>query len=221
MTHRVILAAAAVLVAVLASCASDPQDPPAKGPAPGGNAVARAPSSPQPPPATQPQGPDRLEQHWVQDWQIRGIMQRIRHGSGDIWPKGLPDDPEKPPTTQAVEQAFKDAGVLARSLSQAASELPRLIENKPLPPDARSGFVAQAERLRDQAAELQGHAEGRRIEGMQRTLDAINWTCFDCHNRYRDLTRVLDAGRAELDRQPQELWNELTRPGLAVTRGSP
>lgn len=147
-----------------------------------------------PNPAT---SPHVLGEHWVQDWRIRAIMQRVGIGANPNWPRDLQQhDPEGSPTTTQVRQGLADAAALADSLATAAVELPGVVANRPMRDDDRQDFTARAITLRQQALDLKQQALAGQVEQAQRSLNAINTTCFDCHARHRDLSGVLEGGRA-------------------------
>jgi hypothetical protein len=145
-------------------------------------------------------GPHVLGEHWVQDWRIRAVMQRIAVGANPNWPRDLRHDPEQSPTTAQVDRSLTDAAALADSLAAAAAQLPAVVANRPIRDGDRQDFIARAMTLRQQSLELKQQALAGRVEQAQRTLNAINTTCFDCHARHRDLSGVLEGGRAALDR---------------------
>jgi len=204
--HRISIAAMLLVIAAVLWIKPGPRmaanaDMPCLAPPP---AAASEPSATadRPParPSTRP-----LEEHWVQDWRIRALMQQIAIDRNPNWPKHLPQDPESP-ATQPIDKSFKDASTLADSLAAAASELPKFVVSRRMTDQDKMGFIKLAGNLRTDALQLKDQAEGRKLEQMQRTLDRINWTCFDCHSRYRDLTGVLDPGRAQMPRDEVFHW---------------
>ena len=157
-------------------------------------------------PATGPAtSPHVLGEHWVQDWRIRAIMQRIAIGENPNWPRGgaAQHDPERPPTTARTRQGLADAAALADGLATAAAQLPAIVANRPMRDEDRQDFTARAMNLRQQSLDLKQQALAGQVEQAQRTLNAINTTCFDCHVRHRDLSGVLEGGRASFEPSPR------------------
>jgi hypothetical protein len=161
-------------------------------------------------------GPHVLGEHWVQDWRIRAIMQRVAIGENPNWPRGAQHDPERPPTTAQARQNLADAAALADGLAAAAAQLPAIVANRPMADEDRQDFTARAMALRQQSLDLKQQALAGQVEQAQRTLNAINTTCFDCHVRHRDLSGVLEGGRAASDR-PYGAWTS-PRPRTADAR---
>ena len=143
-------------------------------------------------------GARRPGEHWVQDERLREVMRQVsRHARR--WPTGLPTDPEaaqSPASQEEADEAFRDAAALADGLAEAARRIPRSVADHPMSADDRKGFAAEAERMRAQALELRRAARGRRVEQMQRRLDAIGAACVSCHSQYRDLAGDLGPRRA-------------------------
>ena len=127
----------------------------------------------------------RLGDHWVQDERLREVMRRIARDS-ERWPAGVPE----------ADEAFADVAALADGLAAAARQIPRSVADHPMSAEDRAGFNGEAERLREQALRLGKAARARRVEPMQRELDAISSSCISCHSRYRDFTGELGARKA-------------------------
>jgi hypothetical protein len=133
-------------------------------------------------------------EHWVQDAEVRALMQRMARGN-TAWPDDLPEDPEGVNRADP-SQAYAEAATLADLLAQIASDIPQAIAHKSLPDAKRKGFIKEAEALQRHALELKEAARAGKVEQMQRALDRINTTCFACHSQYRDLSG--DLNRASL-----------------------
>ena len=138
--------------------------------------------------------------HSVQVRQLKGLMQVISHTATTRWPKTMPTDVEQPVDAASQQKAYDQAAMLADSLAIAAGQIPAAADEKTLPEDVRSGFLAEARKLRDLAQQLKKDAQGERAESMQRTLDSINATCLNCHSKYRDLTGNIDFPRVRANR---------------------
>ena len=212
MCHLIPLIRRATPLAVLllpASCGPNPPAPDGAARTPPGTkpAAVRA-ATPTTPPVTRgtAEAPAPTARpfggHWVQDWRVRAIMRTIAVGADPAWPGRLPDDPEKAASPADVRRALDDAALLADNLAIAAGQIPEAVADRPMAGSDRAGFLEQARRLREQALQLEEGARAGKVEQMQRTLDGINTTCFHCHTRYRDLTPLLDPGRASVDRIP-------------------
>jgi hypothetical protein len=135
-------------------------------------------------------------QHWVQNNQLRALMNSISQQANAL-PAGVPEDPESS-RVLARKQTFDQVAMLANGLSQTARQIPLDVKQSQLSEDDRRGFEAEAATLHDLAVELKSAAEARQVERMQSTLSSINSTCIACHSRYRDLTGVLGP-RASLN----------------------
>jgi cytochrome c556 len=131
--------------------------------------------------------------HWVQDANVRAVMKQIAAATGS-WPQDLPPHAEAANPLD-LERAFNDSARLARTLAKEAAELPAAVAERPMPEEARRGFIAQAQTLRRHALELDEAARLKKVAEMQRALGRINATCFACHGTYRDVAGELD--RAE------------------------
>ena len=183
--RRVILAAAATAGVVLcaASCAP-PHD--------GGRRDAT------PVPSDRVTGARRPGEHWVQGERLRRVMREVvRHARR--WPAGVPADPEaaqSPDARAEADEAFREAAALADGLAEAARRIPRSVADHPMSADDRRGFTAEAERLRAEALGLRRAARGRRVEQMQRRLDAVGAACASCHSQYKDFAGDLDPRQA-------------------------
>lgn len=190
MNHRtrpsiILVAIAAATFSASLSCNGSKRD-----------ATAKAPSSESP----AERRPERPGAHWVQDERLRAVMGQISEHT-KRWPAGVPDDPEVKQSRESEEatEAFRDAAALADGLADAAEKIPQAIRERPMDPVDRRGFTGEANRLRRQALELKSAAEGRRVERMQRALDAISSTCVGCHGKYRDFTGELGPRKASAE----------------------
>jgi cytochrome c556 len=136
----------------------------------------------------------------VQDERLRAVMGEISEHT-KRWPAGVPDDPEVKQSRESEEAAetFRDAAALADGLADAAERIPQAVHARPMDPGDRRGFTTEANRLRRQAVELKAAAEGRRVERMQRALDAISSTCVGCHGKYRDIAGELGPRKASAE----------------------
>jgi len=142
----------------------------------------------------------RVGEHWVQNERLRDVMRQISDHAAR-WPAGVPDDPEASSrqAREEADEAFRDAASLADGLATAAGRIPRSVADHPMSAEDRSGFNAEAARLRDEALRLRKAARARRVEPMQRSLDAISSTCISCHSRYRDFTGELEPRKASAE----------------------
>ena len=133
--------------------------------------------------------------HWVQDERLRAVMGRISEHT-KLWPAGVPRDAvaaaEQLAESQEADAMFRDAAALADGLAESA-------EQHHMAPGDRRDFNTEAHRLRRQALELKTAAEGRRVERMQRALDAISSTCVGCHGKYRVFAGELGPRKATLE----------------------
>ena len=142
----------------------------------------------------------QIGEHWVQNERLRDVMKQISQHAAR-WPAGVPDDPEASSrqAQEEADEAFRDAAALADGLAAAAKQIPRSVADHPMSAEDRAGFQSEAARLREEALRLRKAARARRVEPMQRSLDAISSTCISCHSRYRDFTGELEPRRASAD----------------------
>ena len=133
-------------------------------------------------------------QHWVQGERLKKVMGQIA-GLHDAFPKGLPQDAESPDGLEA-RRALVELAAVANALADTAKNIPAAVEKKPMSDTDRRGFVAEAERLHDQAVVLRDAARVNQIEPLQGMRDNINVTCISCHSRYRDISGELNSHKA-------------------------
>jgi len=130
------------------------------------------------------------ERHWVQDEKVREVMKRIAAGTAS-WPQDLPPHAEAANPLD-LERAFADSARLAGTLAAAAGDLPAAVADRPMPEEHRRGFVRQADALRRHALELREAARLHNVSEMQRGLARINTTCFECHDKYREVAGEIE-----------------------------
>jgi hypothetical protein len=130
------------------------------------------------------------ERHWVQDDKVREVMKRIAAGTAS-WPQDLPPHAEAANPLD-LERAFADSARLAGTLAAAAGDLPAAVADRRMPDEHRRGFAEQAETLRRHALELREAARLHNVSEMQRGLARINTTCFECHDRYREVAGEIE-----------------------------
>lgn len=150
------------------------------------------------PPAQPPAAPaaksDSPLKHWVQSQRLKSVMDQISKLHSSV-PRGLPDDVESTSGREA-SLAAASAATAADDLAQTALRIPGVLEGRTLSEADRSGFLAEAHTLHDQAIRLRDAAQKFQIEPMQQALDQITSTCLSCHSRYRDLSGELDFRKA-------------------------
>lgn len=141
---------------------------------------------------------DAVGRHWMQNEQLRNLMQGISAKTERVSPGAVPQDPNDPQAGSLIQQ-FSDAAKLADSLAAAAVRIPEIVAERSMSDADRAGFRAEADVLRDQAMRLGQAAHDRKLEQMRKSLDAISVTCLSCHSRYRDFSGQLDVQRAAAD----------------------
>lgn len=206
-SHVASMLTSMVALSLLASCAQKASEQ-AKAPEPtpqsAGHDAATPPGDVAPSTSPAVRGPS----HWIQDQQLRAVMQRIGRGGPTTWPdKHLPSDPEEPVKPEVMASAFREAETLADSLAAASLQIPTMISGRTMPEADRRGIQDLTSTLWRASTELKDATKAHNVERMQRSLETINRTCLECHTRYRDLTGVLDPGRADA--------GALRRPGEA------
>jgi cytochrome c556 len=136
-----------------------------------------------------------MRKHWVQNEQLRGLMKELSAKSQRNWPKDVPQDPEDPQSGDP-RNTMDSAAKLADGLAATAARIPESVTNANMSEADLAGFQAEANTLRDQAMRLGQAARAKKVEQMQRSLDAISSTCISCHSRYRDFAGQVNMNRA-------------------------
>jgi cytochrome c556 len=148
---------------------------------------ARRPTAGQAPAETQATG------HWVQDAQLRKIMDEVQSLATTTWPQELEPEVSKSNLQQRL-RAFAEAERLAEGLAQAADSIPQAVADVKISEADRGSFLASVQTLREQARRLGEAAQAgddRRMEGV---LNAIDETCMSCHERFRDFSGPINRG---------------------------
>jgi hypothetical protein len=140
-----------------------------------------------------------LGEHWVQNEQLRRVMQELSVKLQRNSPAALPEDPEDAINKEDVEQSFQQAERLADGLAAAAVRIPATVDRAKMGEARHTEFTRLADTLRDNAFTLRGAAAVKSIERMQRELRAVNSTCIDCHRQFRDFAGMIDSTRAGAD----------------------
>jgi len=130
-------------------------------------------------------------QHWIQEDEMRSLMERLGAKTAEHWPATIPDDPEDPATSSERKEAFKSSAKLASALADAAEQIPHMVEKSSLSDADRNAFIGTAQVLSDQARKLNRAARRHNVEEMQRLLDATRATCISCHTRFKDISGTL------------------------------
>lgn len=176
-----------VVAAGVASCAPSSHEPlNAKNPCLSTQAEVRGPDSSS---LASPKLDD-MARHWVQDAQLRSLMQELSAKTQRNWPNNLPLDPEDQQAGRS--RNAMGAAKLADGLAAAAERIPASVSTASMSEADRAGFQAEADTLRGQALRLGQAARANRVEQMQESLDAISATCISCHSRYRDISGQLN-----------------------------
>src|SRR6202011_4574176 len=108
----------------------------------------------------------------VQTDQLRTLMKELSARTDRNWPKNLPPDPEDRQNGD-IPKAMASATKLADGLAAAALRIPASVTNAKMSEADRAGFEAEANTLHDQALRLGLAARAKKVEQMQRCLDAI------------------------------------------------
>lgn len=140
-------------------------------------------------PGSSSPGPEATA-HWVQNAQLRTIMDELQLLAMESWPQEL--DPEMPKSgLQQRLKAFTEAQRLAAGLAQGAVEISAAVAKAKMSEADRRSFLAQVETFRDQAQRLGEAADAQDPEGMEQLLNAIDETCMSCHGRFRDFSGAI------------------------------
>ena len=142
--------------------------------------------------------PDDLRRHWVQNDQLRNLMKDLSARAEHDWPRDIPQDPEDPQTA-SLRTSLASAIKLSDELAIAALRIPAGITDAKLSEADRAGFEAEANTLHTQALQLGTAARAKKVEQMQKSLEAINATCISCHSRYRDISGLLQIHQASAE----------------------
>ena len=128
--------------------------------------------------------------HWVQNDQLRSLMKSLSGRTQRDWPRGVPQDPEDEQNGD-LTKTMDSAAVLADHLADTAIQIPASVIDSKMSEADLAGFQAEANTLHRQAVRLGESARARKVEPMQKSLDAIGDTCISCHTRYRDFSGQL------------------------------
>ena len=152
----------------------------------------------EPPPRRQPASREAGE-HWVQDQELRGVMQDLSLKLQRNAPQGVPEDPEDAADPNDLDRSFRQAQQLADGLAAAAVRIPASVDGAKMGEARYTEFRRVANTLRDHAFSLGEAARAKSIERMQRELVAVNSACIDCHRQFRDFAGLIEFPRAAAD----------------------
>jgi cytochrome c556 len=140
-----------------------------------------------------------MDEHWVQDQQLRRVMQELSLKLQRHTPGSLPQDPEDAVDKAGVEQSFRQAEQLANGLAAAVVRIPATVNPARMGEAQHTEFRRLADTLRDNSFKLREAAGAKSVERMQQELRAVNSTCIDCHRQFRDFAGMIDFTRASAD----------------------
>lgn len=140
--------------------------------------VTSACSSPQ----TTPDNRQPIAQHASYDSRLRELMDKIEILSQERFLTDHEQDDERRKYTQ---QIATNAEQLARSTDGVIAKLPSL----GLSAQQQQSALSLAEKLREQARQLQQQAQLHHIHAMSNHLQVIDTTCNACHALFKKLDR--------------------------------
>jgi cytochrome c556 len=117
-------------------------------------------------------------------------MKSLSSRSQRDWPRGVPQDPEDEQNGDLAKM-MDSAAILADHLADTSVQIPASVIDSKMSEADLAGFQAEANTLHRQAVRLGESARARKVEPMQKSLDAIGDTCISCHTRYRDFSGQL------------------------------
>lgn len=130
---------------------------------------------------------DPAAAHAVHSRELHAIMSKLGRTSRKRWPQEI--ESERAADAEAARaERFEVARQLSDAMSQAASQIPQAIANVQLEPAERERFLAEVQRLKTQAGELEAAATRHDFEAMRATLKSVRTTCNGCHSQFSDLT---------------------------------
>lgn len=135
--------------------------------------------------------------HAVHSARLHKIMSRLGSTSAKRWPQEIESD-RAADAEELRAQRFEEARQLAAAMSLAAEEIPSAVADTKLEGADRERFMAQVERLRGQAQELEAAAGRHDFEGMWATLKSVRATCNGCHSQFSDVTRPIKLPRSAM-----------------------
>ncbi|MEP0844604.1 MAG: cytochrome c, partial [Phycisphaerae bacterium] len=141
-------------------------------------------------------GPDRARsertgttpagRHAVHSDRLRAVMLRVGSQTAKTWPQEIEAE-RAADARREQERRFEEARLLARALSRAAGDIPEAIAGVELTEAERVEFLAKADRLRQQAEQLEASAGRHDLDAMHSVLHNVRATCNDCHAQFREL----------------------------------
>lgn len=122
--------------------------------------------------------------HAVHSTRLHAIMSTLGDTNARTWPQEIAAE-RTAEAEQVRAQRFEEARLLAAAMLKAAGEIPQAVADVKLEPTDRERFLAQVERLRTQAGELETSAAGQDFNALRATLHSVRDTCNGCHSQFR------------------------------------
>ncbi|HUL11381.1 MAG TPA: hypothetical protein VLU73_04320 [Methylococcaceae bacterium] len=116
--------------------------------------------------------------HAVQDARLHELMVEMNSLMFDRMRTELDIDRER-------RQRATQIAEVARSLSNTINAILATLPTLKLNPDEQTAFLALANKLRDQAGQLEQQASHNYIDAIPQTLDQMTHTCTACHGLFR------------------------------------
>jgi hypothetical protein len=135
--------------------------------------------------------------HAVHSSRLHSLMSKLGSTSAKSWPQEIESD-RAADAEQARAERFEEARRLAAAISGAAGQIPEAITGVQLEPADRESFLAQVERLRSQAAELEGCAARHDFDAMRTALQSVRATCNGCHSQFRNVAGPIKLPRTAI-----------------------
>ncbi len=115
--------------------------------------------------------------HAIQNNELKEIMKNLNRLHFDRMPQELDHDP--------FDWHLKKVEQIAGKMSQATVEIATLSENIEINPQEKKLFDALAEKLGQQAGELELAAKDRDILQVRQAMNSMTTTCNACHSAFR------------------------------------
>ena len=128
--------------------------------------------------------------HWLYSSRLQELMMDLQVTTEKNWPPSL-DETEASLSDETRQAALDEACALAAALESAAQRMPGAARRAAMSENDLHSFIVQAERLEDQARQLEQAGQDRDVAQMHDILEHVNVTCNSCHQQFRDLAGPL------------------------------
>ena len=125
------------------------------------------------------------DEHWIHDQRLRLLMAKLSKRNPYLPTDGSPDPQSN---RRGTPEGFVEVAAIANAIMVAADQLPGVTATIKMNEADRSGFLAQARNLHQQAERLRDAARQERIDQMQLHMASLDSSCISCHTEYREFS---------------------------------